>query len=150
MFKKVRDILKNLQSVHNQINDYYNHLSNTVEKEKVKILVDHINQNKLTFKNVLKKYEHEGKQLLLDTWIQYTPEESLKQELDELELKSEMSIDEVIQIAVDFDDWLENYYQYMAETVTSTNLKAFFSNLMESVHKKKLELVSSSNILKDI
>jgi rubrerythrin len=150
MFKKVREILRILQNVHNQVIDYYNHLSDTVKKEQVKILLDHMSRNKLAFKKVIEKYEIEGNQPLLDAWIQYTPEESIKKEVDELETNSDMSIDDVIQIAVDFDDWLENYYRYMSETVASSNLKKVFSNLMETVHKEKLELVSRSNILKDI
>jgi hypothetical protein len=150
MFKRVRDILKILQDEYDQINSYYEHLGNKVEKGKVKLILDHVMQNLSTFKKMISGYGSEEKKSLLDTWIQFSPDASLKLQMADIEIHPDMSVEEVINIVVDIDDWLENYFRFMSEKTSSLKLKEVFSRLSETVNKEKLELVSSSNLLKDM
>ena len=150
MFKRVRDILKILEDEHNQINLYYEHLSKKLKEKRLKLILDHVIQNKNNFKNIIEKYEREGQKSLLDTWIQFFPEQSLKLEMDEIELRPDMSIDEVMKVVIDFDGRLENYFRYLSETTKSSYLKIVFGNFSDIIRKQKLLIVSSTNLLQDI
>jgi hypothetical protein len=150
MFKKIRDILDYLQEVHTNISAYYHQLADSADKEKVLILINHLQEHNDRFKKIVSRYEKEEDKNQLDTWIQYSPQNMIDTEIEIKELDHKMTIDEVLEKALKLDDWLENYYEYIADNAPSTKLKEEFHNLYQNLHQDRLELVSAFNSLKEM
>ena len=150
MFKKVSDILEYLQKVHEDVSDYYQRLADKEDKEKVQIFLDYLREHNDNLKEIIRRYEEEGDNSLLDTWIQYSPQNTIRLEMEIIDFNPKMTIDEILEKALILDNWLENYYDYIAENAPSTRLKEVFYNLYQSIHQDKLELVSGFNSLKEM
>ena len=150
MFKKVRDILEYLQKVHEDVSDYYGRLANKEDKEKVQIFLDYLREHNDNLKEIISRYEEEGDNSLLDTWIQYSPQNTIRLEMEIIDFNPKMTIDEILEKALILDNWLENYYDYIAENAPSTKLKDVFYNLYQSIHQDKLQLVNGFNSLKEM
>ena len=61
-----------------------------------------------------------------------------------------MSVDDVIRIAVDLDDYLIDLYQEVANCTESKEIKEIFVKLMEKENREKYTLVRQAMRLSDI
>jgi len=150
MFKQTKEILGELLMTHKQIIDYYNKLADRAENERVKILLSKMKENKEKIYQVIEKYQQEGDYPELDEWIQFTPQKSFGQELEDFKPGNNMTMDEVTKIAAYFDNRIENILKHLEEKALSEDAKEIFSNISEMINRDKLDLSSDKELMKDL
>lgn len=149
-FERTRDVIDYMRDMHASLGSYYIQLSDTAEKQKVKMLLDYLSRHQSHLALSLQKYEADASHKILETWFQYTPQLDILKMLDKQSLEAEMSVDEVIKLAIDLDDAMINIYKEMAENTHSSDVKDVFNNLIQMEQQEKLRSVRDALMLQDL
>jgi rubrerythrin len=129
--KQIRDILDYVRKFHCCLHDFYEACGEETEDERVKALLDYMGRHEGNFNKALARYEETAAQGVLDTWLQFAPDETLNQAFKKVELTPGMSPDEVIQVALDLDKTLLTLYEELAQSTSAPHVKELFMNLLQ-------------------
>ncbi len=149
-FEQVKDVLDYSKQLHAQIRQYYDALSEQSVQRRVKMLLDYLSRHEKNMEQSLDVYEQEAKGSVLDVWLQYAPSTDIEGVLKRCVIKPSMSVDEVIKIALEFDDALVELYKEVVREVDDDRVKAAFKNLIEMENQEKFTLVRSAIQLDDM
>lgn len=150
MFKQIRDILTHLQEAHNEIIAFFKALEERSHKNYVSQLLNQLQKRHEKLKSIIGQYQKERNSAIMDAWIQFSPERSVKEELKDFNYKDDLTIDDVTGIAVYLDNWLEDLIHHLVVKSNSREAREIFSNLLEMMKREKLDLSSNSALMKDI
>lgn len=130
-FEQTRDVLDHARSFHHQVAELYHALEDTAEQGRVKMLLDYLQRHEKHLEQSLADYEGEASKRILDTWFQYALEEDPADFLSEVEVKKNMSVEDVVRLALRLDDYLIDLYRHMVAHSDIPEVKEVFANLLE-------------------
>jgi hypothetical protein len=67
-----------------------------------------------------------------------------------MQINANISVNEVLELVIHFNTWLENLYRYIMEITNSTEVNKTFSLLLENLISENQNIVKSSKLLEDI
>jgi rubrerythrin len=70
--------------------------------------------------------------------------------LKDCKIRPDMSVDDVVKIAMNFDDALIEIYKEAAREAEDTNAKAMFENLVEMEQKEKQRFIRDTEWMEDM
>ena len=149
-YERTRDVLDHARTFHNELRKAYQKLSSETEKERIRMLLDYVSRHEEHLEESLTAYEARASKKVLDTWFKYVPEEDKLQNVQDLKLEPDMSIDDIIDVTLRMDNCLVDLYKEMAEAAVSQEVKEVFTNLLNMVEQEKHKLVRNALHLKDI
>jgi len=149
-YKMTRDILDRARAFHDNISKHYHTLSAAAEKEKVKILLDYLSRHEKNLAKNLKEYEEEASMEILENWFKFTPEISIGECTENVEVPPSMSIDDVISLALCYDDRLLDLYREAARISPSEEVREVFNNLLEMEKEEELVLMRNALEIKEL
>jgi hypothetical protein len=150
MFKQIKDIIELVKDLTDEILAYYDHLQNQTDREQIKQLINYLKKEKSKFKKILERYEEEEYQTELQSWIQFIPEKSIVREIENFHVRNDMSADEVIEIAVYLNNWLEDIFKHMIDKSGSKKTRDAFSALLAVLQQDKLHISANHALMKDV
>jgi hypothetical protein len=100
-----------------------------------------MSRHKKHLKDSLGDYEETASPKVLETWFQFMSDRAAEPSVRELALKSYMSVDEVIQLGLEFDDCLVELYRDMTDKAESQDVKEAFTNLLRMEEQGKRNFV---------
>ncbi|MEX0716455.1 MAG: hypothetical protein WD066_07710 [Planctomycetaceae bacterium] len=130
-YRQVRDILKDIRNVHRQLADFYESWDGRARDQRAAAVLTHVGRHEEFFKESLARYEPRAAEGILDTWIQYPPDETLNDALEEVGLSPEMSVDDVVEVVLRMDRALIEAYRQLADSTAAPRVKELFESLME-------------------
>jgi len=102
-FKPIKDFLSYIEECHQSLADFYLRLSLEVNDEKVKLLLDFMrNKEQLSYLH-LHQYKQQAPPSLLETGLDKIFDQSFPMKCQQMKLKAELSIDEVVAMAMNLD-----------------------------------------------
>lgn len=102
-FKPIKDFLSYIAECHQALADFYLRLSLEVNNEKVKLLLDFMrNKEQLSYLQ-LHQYTQQAPPGLLETGLDNGFDQSFPMKCQQMKLKSELSLDDVVALAMSFD-----------------------------------------------
>nr|MBS0019122.1 hypothetical protein [Gammaproteobacteria bacterium] len=143
-FERTRDVLDHARSFHHQVGALYQRLENQAEKERVQMLLDYLGRHERHLEKSLADYEEEASKRIMDTWFQYTLEEDPSDLLSEVQIKGDMSVDDVVRLALRLDDYLIDLYKNMAENTDIPEVKEMFTNLLELEQQEEHQIARNA------
>ncbi|MGF1612384.1 MAG: hypothetical protein ACFCVA_00340 [Gammaproteobacteria bacterium] len=143
-FERTQDVLDHARSFHHQVADLYQRLEDRTEKERVKLLLDYLQRHEKHLEESLSQYEEGASKRVLDTWFQYSLEQDPSDILADIELKKDMSVDDVVRLALRLDDYLIDLCKSMADRADIPELKELFTNLCELEQQEKYRLARNA------
>ena len=149
-YKTTRDILDRAKAFHTNISKHYHTLSAAVEKEKVKILLGYLSRHEKNLAKSLEEYEEEASREILENWFKFTPENSINDFFRDLEVTPSMSVDDVISLALSFDNRLVDLYREAARISPSEEVREVFNNLLEMEKEEELILMRDALEIKEL
>jgi rubrerythrin len=149
-FEQIKDVLDYSRQLHAQIRRYYDSLNAQTGQKRVKMLLDYLSRHEKHMEESLDQYEHEAKQGVLDVWLQYAPSTKIEEKLKQCVVRPGMAVDEIVKIALEFDDALVQLYKEVVREVDDEKVRAVFRNLIERENQEKLLLVRSAMQLDDM
>jgi rubrerythrin len=147
-YKTARDILNMIRRFHHQLSEFYEQLSEISEKKRVRMLLEYMSRHEKNFEQALAEYDHETASRVLDAWIQYAPDGDILSIPEAKKLHSDMSVDDVVGIAMELDNHLIKFYSEAERCVDFNILKDFFGRLKEQEQADEAELVRSAEDIK--
>lgn len=134
------------------MSDYYNQTSLQSDIPRLKMLLDYLSRHEKYFEESLVNFEKDSSEKILNTWFKYTPDSNTLQGCgcEEFQIKSNMTVDEVIQIALKVDQCLINFYQQMTENCVIPEIKEIFDNLLEMEKREDKKMIKDVMLLKEM
>ena len=128
--ERTRDVLDKVRDFHRKLSEFYAKMQEMAHREKVRMLLGYMSRHEMHLEECLARYENEGAKGILDTWFQFTPPIAKWEFFEKLDLNADMSVDDVIQTAIKFDDCLVEFYLQVSEMAACEDVRALFSKLL--------------------
>jgi hypothetical protein len=133
-YQQVRDVIEHTRSFHRQLSDYYQALEEKADKQRVKLFLNYLSGHEQNLENALANYEGEVSKDILDDYLQYLPakddERTDELAIEETAIERDMSVADVVSLALKYDDYLINLYQDLSERADQPKVKEHFRNLL--------------------
>jgi len=147
-YKRTKDLLDRARLFHERLGELYKRLETVSKKEQVKMLLDYMSRHEKHLTESLSKYEEEASRRVMDYWYKYTPNNKSCEHLENIELRPDMTIDDVISLAMRMDECLVELYRSVAENAESEEVKEIFNSLLEMEKQEEVELLRNALDLK--
>lgn len=151
-FEQVKDVLDYGRQLHADLSGFYESLNERKQQVRVRMLLDYLSRHERHLEETVERFEDESKKQVLDTWMQYAPSIDVSGMIDtqSANVHGDMSVDEVVQIAIRFDDALVELYREAAQEADVDRVKDVFCNLVELESNEKLKMVRDTLMFGDL
>jgi len=149
-YETVKDVFDRVGKFHHQVSEYYHRLHDIADKERVKILLDYMSRHERKLEKYISEYEDDAPKVVLDSWFKYTPASTYKECFEDSELNHDMSIEDVITVALRLDDCLINAFKRIVDSAESTRIKEVFCSLLRTAENEKRKFVQEALELREL
>lgn len=149
-YEQTCDIIKSVRSFHNQMRIFYERLHERDEKQKVKMLLDYLSRHEKHREETLAKYEKEASRKVMDTWFKYIPDNIPDNYIDNIEIESPMSVDDIMHITLQLNNCLIELYKGLIKKTEVNEVREVFTCLLERIKKDEKDLARDVLWLNDI
>jgi len=150
MFKTTREVLDRIRKFHRMLSIYYDDVSKQTDQARLRLLLDYMSRHEKKFEENLARFGEESSKKLLDTWFKFLPDEDKLIGCEAMKIRPDMTIDDVISIALRVDDCLIQFYTEMAEGCVIKEIKDFFTNLSNMEKREKYNFSRNTAELQDL
>ena len=114
--------------------------------------MDYLSRHEKHLEENLARYEEEVSGKILNAWFQYPPPKEVLNTCKSAVIpgQEDLSIDGVVEMALQLDDCLIDLYKEMIKSSELEEVKEVFNNLLEMEKREKLDLVRNALELKDL
>jgi len=130
-YHKVQDILELVESFHKQMRHALDQVSQEADSDGVEWLSKELRQHELHWQAALAGYEKQVAEGVLDTWLQYFPDEEVRHQIDSIEIKRDMNLDELTDLNSRFRQALIDLYESLSEASSAPRVHDLFQQLLE-------------------
>ena len=149
-FEQVKDVLAYGIDLHTRLRDTYDRLGVESEQTRVKMVLDYLSRHEFNRQQAMQRFEETTRRNILDQWMQYAPSSNIEQLLTATHSRSNLSVDDVISLAMRFDDALIAIYRETASEIDDTRAREVFHNLAEMEFREKQRFVRDAEWVQDI
>lgn len=149
-FEQAKDVLDYGIELHAQLRTLYSDLSERSDQARVKMVLDYLSRHERNRAEALRRFEQPPHVHCLDVWLQYAPSLEIEQMLKDCVIRPDMSVDDVVKIALRFDNALIEIYKEAAREAEDTNARAIFENLVEMEEKEKQRFIRDVEWMDDM
>jgi hypothetical protein len=148
--KQVREFVNFGKHLHSTLKRLYEGLNEQAELERVKMLLEFLSRHEEHMEQALARFEHDARRSLLEAWLEYSPALDVDAVMQRFPVSEHPSSDEIIQLALDFDDTLVKLYREIAEKVNDSKTKEVFKNLLQLEEREKIQVARAAMMLADM
>ncbi|MCX4025675.1 hypothetical protein H0A36_20000 [Endozoicomonas sp. SM1973] len=140
-FPKLHDVLDYVVKTHWQMSQLYQKLSHKAEQEKVKLLLDYLVEHEKAISDYLIKIEEHTPSQVINLWYQELTNDPLFRQYHAKDFDKDISLNDVMQIALELDDRLIDLYQLLASHAKSHQAKETLNNLLYLEKQRKKQFL---------
>jgi hypothetical protein len=129
-FTQVSQILDFAQDFHQHCEDLYRQLRHESVSYAVSLLIEQMERHERAMKECLTRYKNLAPASLMETWVQYAPEESAEEIIKNLRPSGSVSLDAVFAYGKQLDTALTRTYAHLAENAESEEVRELFAGLL--------------------
>jgi len=138
-FKTVRDVLVLSQDIHSSASNLYEQLREQTQRERIDMLLKFLSKHEEELAQILAKVTADVSDKILGEWHQ-TELTSVAQILDGCkECHPDISVDELVSMALRVDDSLISLYKHMASESSTDEARQLFNNLVLLEENEKMK-----------
>jgi hypothetical protein len=130
-YEQVRDILSRIRSFHRRLRDELEQVRPTSKDRRTQFLLEALRRDEQAMNIALAKYQRHGGVNVLDTWIQYVPDEETQRLLTENHFSSDMDPEEMLARKAGIDQALADLYRSLSEQTSATQVGELFAGLAQ-------------------
>ena len=145
--KQVREFVDFGKHLHGKLKALFDELNEHAQLERVKMLLDFLSRHEEHMEESLARFEKESRHGILEAWLEYSPGLDVNKVMCKFHLSENPSSDEIIQLALDFDDTLVNLYKEVVENANDSKVKEVFKNLLQLEEKEKIQVARAAMML---
>jgi rubrerythrin len=147
-YGQVRDILNVAVEFHRHLKEFYGRLAEQADRDRVQILLDYMSRHEKDFERAMAEYDDKRSKELLDTWMQYTPDQRALEVPRPETWREDMTVDEVVETALDLDEKLVQFYAEAARMARTPEVRHLFEELTEQQQDEREKLKVNASSLK--
>ena len=149
-FEQTKEVLHHCQRFHRKVGAYYSQLKDHSNSARVQLFLDYLVDHEEKVATALERYEETAPPRVLNTWLQtVTVTESLPI-FDRIEIDEDMSVDEILDIGLHFDNVLRECYRVVRDNAEFGDVREAFQNLLEFEEQEKQTLVRVAQSTADV
>ena len=139
-YKTVGEIIEFARQLHDALSRRYGELEQITTSERASLILDYLNRHERQLADAMDQYGQEAANGILGTWLQHTPEFFPQQLADRVCDVNLSSVEEIVQAALEVDDYLVQLYRNMVDKAEVEGVREVFENLlvMEDVEKQRI------------
>ena len=149
-FKQAYEVLKDAEKFHLDMAALYKELMQKSEDNRTQLLLKHMLEHETRMARNLANYGEVAKNKVMQTWLQYTHEESASDFVKELELSDPPTITEINNMGRAVDRYFSELYQTVYGAIESAEVKEVFEDLKQIQDKERITLSMATNSLWDM
>lgn len=130
-YRKVEDILGLVESFHKRMRQALERVEVESRSESVEWLSKELRVHELHWQAALNGYGKRVAEGVLDTWLQYIPDEDVREQLDSIRVQRDMTLDELNDMNIRFRQALIQLYESLASASSAPRVKELFEQLLE-------------------
>lgn len=130
-FKTIRDLLDQLRDFHHNLGLWYEGHAALVTSPKTKMMMEYLGRHTAKLERLLEIYEQDQNNKLLSTWVQFPMDLVQTKRLASVIFTPDMDENAVVDIAMSFHERLIEFYMYISEHTSSSEVRDLFNNLTE-------------------
>jgi tagatose-1,6-bisphosphate aldolase len=112
---RIIDILHRAEQFHRDLARYYQRLGDHSQSADVKRALEFMSQHEQSMQKIVQEYEKETPENVGETWVKSIPHITELQCVDRAELPDDVSVDDVIEIAMQWRKLLLDLYSSLAD-----------------------------------
>lgn len=148
--KQVKEFLDYGRSLHGEIRAYYDSLNEHTDKERLKMLLDYLSRHEHRMEESLRRFEQISRQEILAVWLEHVPRMDVQEIIDQCAFSKEMSLEDIISIAIRFDDAQVNLYREVANRTEDARVKTVFNNIVSMEENEKNQMLRNASMLREM
>lgn len=141
--KQIRNILDHVRGFKHRLVNVYETLGRTEQDEKLQLLLRYLRGHEEQIEKTLDSYEQELPEGVLNTWVQFVDDETLRTVFSNVQIHSGMTPEELIECSLKFDAALEQVYHDVVDSTSSGHIRDVFTNLAEMEESKDRQYARS-------
>ena len=139
-YSQTKDVLDQARKFHRRLAAFYEDLKDNASIEHTRALLDYMSRHETYLDQCLQEFKEQVSDNVLDTYMQFGSDASSQKQIDDFEIKPEMSVDDVVAAAMHFDACLIRFYREMATKSLNANVREVFENLLVMEQHEQIEL----------
>ena len=128
---QVSDLLIRCQHFHHRLAEYYEGLENEVRRPEVRAMLDFMARHEHHLEHCIELYSKTAAPGVTQAWFKVAPDDQAGKLLHEATVDPDMGVEDVIEMAMRFDDYLIRVYRQLAESTQNSQLREALENLLE-------------------
>ena len=148
--KQVKDFLDYGRTLHGEIQAYYDKLNEQTDKERIKMLLSYLSRHEQHMEESLQHFEQVTRRDILNIWLEHTPRLNIQDIIEQCALSAGMSLEDVVDLALKFDEALVRLYREVAEKAADARVKAVFQNIVAMEESEKQQMLGNANMLREM
>jgi len=150
-FETAQDVLTNAQAFHYAASQFYRGLHRDSADERAKMLLLFLYEHEDKMSASLASYQQHASEGVLNTWMQYTLEQSPEHFIEQLDTPEHMSVEQIGALGQTIDSYLLEVFEELMQTAATDDLRELFQNLMAMEIEEKHALTRATNgVLRDM
>lgn len=149
-FKKTRDILELVRQFHQAVSEHCEQVSGETDEKRLKLLLDYISERERSLADALAVFTEQTPDAVLDTWFQYTGDDTAIQQMLVSDLNPDMTVDDVMSLILRITDHFIDLYSDMVTASPTDEVRAVFQNLLDEERKGKEQLARNFQMMADL
>ena len=131
-YKTVRELLDHVADYQQTVAEYCEAVADRSPDPRAEAMVDYFAGHEREAQKILTGYAKSDREGILDTWLQFTGEDELREFFNSERMDPDDSLDDAIGKVVDFDRTLVSIYESLSESSqVPPRVQAVFQNLLE-------------------
>ncbi|MBK8946377.1 MAG: hypothetical protein IPM32_14070 [Ignavibacteriae bacterium] len=145
-----RDILEHSKKFHQIIAQYYKQLRKIEEKERVKLLLNYLEERENQIEKTISEIENSASANVLNAWFSHSQCEKKLEVLATLVKEEKVTVDELIDLFVYVDNCLIDLYTKLVDNAENTDVQELFKNLSKMEENHKIKTLKNASQIEDI
>jgi hypothetical protein len=142
-YQQVRDVVKLLRRSHQQLRDALEEPRCRSGDAWTRQMLEALRREEQELQIVLARYGAEGEDSVLNTWLQYVPDDELRSVQTAIEFTPDMSAEDVVVRKLAYDQALLDLLRQLCEETSVPRVQEFFCSLRDNVESRTARQVWS-------
>lgn len=135
------DFLTWAEAHHQELRDFYAARAEEASRPEVKTLLQYMTRHEDILRQLIAEYEEGAPDDILEMWFKVSPDLKAVKHPDEIGLRADMSVNEVIDKALELDDSLIEVYKALQREVMTEEVGAAIADLLDQEEREEVKLM---------
>jgi hypothetical protein len=126
---QVFSILDGIRQVHRQLAARYHELDKVATDERIQLLLEDMQKREQAFDDCIARYESEKSPAVLNTWLQFVPDEAVRIYHIAEQLTMPRTLEDLVEETLSLNTTLIDAYRLMADEAPTPELSTLFADL---------------------